>query len=188
MEPIALQRTQEDLDRQLSFIIRLSDKNSWAYHRKGVFFLLGITAVFLCIFNFTPPNSLIVFKGVFSILMTLVWLVALLYAIWLFTKRYLVNRKIRAIYRASLEEEKQQYLTFDEEKITTTTVDYQSSLNWSYYDAYLEKDTCIFLFHQGATYQVTSYSATEVGAENLERLKQIVRSKLEPLQTSVTFL
>lgn len=69
-------------------------------------------------------------------------------------------------------------MSFSEEGLIFGSEDFKAEFNWSHYFSYLETPTVILLFAKRATYDFTSFSAYEIGADNLEQLKTIVRGKL----------
>jgi hypothetical protein len=185
MEQILIEITKEDLDEEFSFIKKISDKGNWQKRKKYIFVLTGATIVIFLVFLFTASYSFIVFKAVFSCLLFLAWLTTLLLAILFFLKRSKDFSKLRNAYDKVLEKPQQQYVIFDEDKITISATDFKTELNWSYYGCYfLEDGAQLYLFVRNS-YSITYYSSKKIGAENFNTLKQIVQTKLKPLEDFV---
>ena len=185
MEPIPIKITKEDLDKEFSFIKRISDKGNWQKRKKYIFVLIGATTIIFSVFLLTAGNSFIEFKAIFSLMLLLGWLTALLLAISFFLKRSKDFSKLRKAYAKVLEKPQQEYLIFDEDKITIVATDFKTELNWSYYGCYfLEDGTRLYLFIRDG-YSISYFSPTKIGAENFNTLNQIVQKKLQPLEDSI---
>lgn len=181
MQPIPINRTKEDLARQAAFLIRLSNHAQWHEHKRALLYLLGFTMLLVFCFVFTGSNQLIALKGVASVLMTIFWIIAIVYALFFFSKRYRAHQAMRSVFENSLQQPIKEYLSFNEDNITISSSEFSSELKWSYYTNYLEDDSTLYLFKAGTPYTVVCFSVVEIGEEPLLVLKQIARNKLEKL-------
>jgi hypothetical protein len=58
-------------------------------------------------------------------------------------------------------------------------------LKWSYFHHYLESPSAVFLFDRNTSFGFISFAAGEIGIENLERLKAIVKQKIPVLNEDI---
>jgi hypothetical protein len=66
--------------------------------------------------------------------------------------------------------------------ITYITNQIKTEIAWSYWEGYTEVDDTLFLFVKNILYSANSFSAAEIGSENLEHLKKIVKAKVPELE------
>jgi len=115
-------------------------------------------------------------------LATLFWVFSLIIAVSYLVKLYKRNIWIKKTVTAILKKNAKNYLLFDEEQLTYSSDDYKSEIKWTYFSAYLEDTISIYIFPQGSVFSCHSFSAFEIGQDNLQQLKQIVRTKLPMLK------
>jgi hypothetical protein len=130
----------------------------------------------------TGSNAFITLKAVSSVLIAIIWIVSFTYFIWIgyrFVKR---NSSIEQLIQTKLNEDRDYVMSFDEEHFRIRSKDFKLELDWSYFKAYLESERAVFLFPEGSLYNAYSFTGNEIGEENLENLRRIVKRKLTLLE------
>lgn len=149
--------------------------------KKLPIYLIAITIVILGLFIFTPPDSLITFKAVSSIMLALAWACALLFAaliLYKWYKRYKWKKK--SVELANNADECYKFY-FTEERIFFEGPKYKTEFTWDHYTYWIENNNTIFIFPGSNLYEALYFSVRDLGLENYCKFKSIASSKLEQL-------
>lgn len=183
MQQILIRKSAPDIEHQFRFLWSLENAYYYRDHRKALTILAGVTLAFLCLMFFTNSETLVTLKAVSSILFILIWVGSLAYALWIFVRVWNRYNWIKKIINEKQREEKDYYLSFDDQKLIVRAPDMKLELEWTFFKAYLENQVAIFLFPEGSLYSAYSFSPNEIGEQNLLELKEIAKRKLTPLET-----
>ncbi len=178
MQAILINRTKSDLKRQFKFLKQLENSFELDQRRLYISVLIGLTLAIFLLLTFTDINSLITFKAISFVLICLLWILAIVYSISFYIKRWRRNKWISNAIEETLKKNQKDYITFDEEFFSYGSEDFKTELNWTYFKAYLEDKDSIYLFPLGTIYQCHSFSSYEIGEDNLVQLKNIAKSKI----------
>jgi hypothetical protein len=179
MEPIEfINRENPDYENQLTYLIKREFFVTYHKLRKFTYYLIGATLIAFGIILFTPSNSLITIKALSILLLSLIWLITILFAIPILLKWYKRYKwKMNSIAFAKNDDHSYK-LYFNEEKISFETTKYKTELSWDYYTYWIEHKNSIFIFPKSNIYEAVYYSASDLGAENYLYLKNIASTKL----------
>ena len=178
MTAIEIKRTADDVRRQLYFIQDYENKRDRYEHKLPLKWFLGISLFVLLLFTITPKDSLIVIKGVSFILVGLMWIAGIIYALWFWNKKAARYKWIKKTVEETMLLQGKHFLEFDEEGLKYTTDNYTIHYKWSYYTAYDEDPSTIYLFPEGTIFSCHSFSAVEIGEDQLEQLKTIAKERM----------
>lgn len=178
MESIQINIIKEDLKTQLTFLIRKEFKLTYYRYRKIPYYLLAWTLIIIAISIFTSTETFVVFKAVSLTITALLWVVGLVFLAAILIKR-IKRIKWRDNYIKDFDRNTKSFsIAFDEEKITFITETFKSDINWEYYKYYSEDKNSIYIFPERNVYDAIYFSKNELGANNYEILKNIVKTKL----------
>lgn len=65
--------------------------------------------------------------------------------------------------------------------MTFVTDKYKSEIQWSYYKYYAENKSSVYLICGRSLYDAIYFSPDDIGLDNFERLKEMAKLKLVPL-------
>lgn len=182
---IPVKQSKDDLRREFDCIKQIDNYNQrWEYGGVSLG-LLTASAFTACMYLFTPTKVLVTVKAIFSMLTLLGWVVAIPIVIYLIVKRQRWSRRINKAVDEVLESGKSYELRFDDGALTLRTEDVTTEMNWSHFIAYMETPTILFLFTKEWAYSFMAFSTTEIGVENVEGMKTIVRQKLPLLNERI---
>ncbi len=181
MEKILIKKSLNDLEHQYNFLKNLENSLDYKSNKLALIWIVSPTIAYLCLIFFTDSNSFVTLKAIFSVLIVLFWIVLILIAFWIGIKSMKRNSIFKELIREKLNEEKEYFLSFDEEKFILQTSEYNLELEWNFFKAYLESDIAIFIFPEGPLHNAHSYSPNEIGQNNFEELRRIVKIKIPPL-------
>ena len=178
MQPILLKKVDSEIRKQYAFLRKLDKSLTIEIPRSVSLFYVLTTIGFILLYTVTDANSFIVLKGASFILIGLMWLTAVIIILWLFIKIHRHSRLVDSLMQAALNTEIEYYITFDEDKLTFITNEVKTEVVWSYWHGYAEVEEMLVLFVKGYLYSTNTFSDAEIGLENLEQLKAIVRRKV----------
>ena len=184
-EHIQIHRTKEDLIYQLSCIKQLQNFNNRREYGAVGLGILIITAFAVGVNLFSPPDVLIELKGVVTFLTAICWAIALPLCLWLLARSYRTSLWIKSSVKQTLAGGEEYFVSFNEEGITHCASSYKTELKWTYFHHYLESPSAIFLFDKNSPFGFISFTANEIGMENLERLKAIVKQNIPVLNEDI---
>lgn len=178
MEPIQIVKSPEAVKKQLNILIQ----RDFLIYKHSFFILIGWTVAVVSLFVFTNDQSFTDLKGVLSGLTIIIWLIAfivflVLLGVWVNRIRWR-NKEVKKY----MDDPTQIFLEFDEEKIVFATETSRNEFKWNHFGYYLENDDFISLVNHYDILQSTSFSPSEIGSENFNELRNIIRSKLNPYQ------
>lgn len=114
--------------------------------------------------------------------LALMYLIALVILIADAVRRSRHLKKINLLVESSLNNEITYAIQFANETITFITEKTKTELTWSFWEGYREVDGTLFLFIKDHLYNSTSFSAAEIGEENFESLRSVVKKNLPELE------
>jgi hypothetical protein len=91
-------------------------------------------------------------------------------------------KKVNLLVDSALKNETEYFIQFNDKVIVFITDKVRTEAAWSNWNGYREADGKLVLFFDGYLYHNTSFSAAEIGEENLASLKSIVKKALPELE------
>lgn len=177
MEAIKLNRSISESKRQVLFILHFLRSLELNSIKKRLIQVLILTAVLAGSSIFTGFDHLIGFY----IVTALVWTLFLLFVFIKYLKYRFKRQRLIKIIELEFKEIKDCFLDFNEDMIKVNADKETSELKWEYFKAYFEGDNTIYLLMNNL-YDHWSFSIVEIGSENLQELRELVRKKLLPLK------
>jgi hypothetical protein len=147
---------------------------------------ITITITLLTILSWTLFSSqfLITLKAILFIFSIICWAGSVFVIAWYGGKRYKSQKWVNETVAKAISDDNLFSVQFDEEKIFFVGLNFKAEYNWSIFSSYTETAECVYLFQAGRSfYECTSFSKFEIGFDNLERLKQLVKTKLPNIVT-----
>lgn len=141
-----------------------------------MFIILLLVLIF-----FTNTSIFVTAKAVLFGIFAIAWVIGICFCIWFAIRRQKINAWIRHTVKSDIDSNKNHYVRFDELGLTHKTDEVSTDFKWSYFVAYLENADYLLLFPVGSIYSSVSFSIFEIGKDNMERLKKIVKEKVRVL-------
>lgn len=73
-------------------------------------------------------------------------------------------------------------IAFDDTRLRYENSVFCQEIKWDYFVAYAEEADILYLFPVGSIDLCNSFSAQEIGSDNLQRMKDIVKAKMPVLK------
>ncbi len=181
MHQIPVNSLKEDVQRQYAFLKRYENSFRAPLHKKIALIFIILAFVVIGIFILTPANSLVTIKALSFTFLSIMSGCLVIYSSWYLIKISKRNSLLEKLINANFKTNVQYFLEFDDENITYITQDSKTSHKWTYYKGYLEDTSAVFLFNSRWIYSCVFFTSIEIGTDNLERLKEIVKMKIPKL-------
>jgi hypothetical protein len=171
-------RDNPDYEAQLNYLIQREFFVEYYGYRKFLYYLIGITLIIIGIFQFTSPDIFLTIKAIFFVMISLSWLITILFALSILFK-WLKRRKWKlSSIEFSKNNDLNYKLSFDQEKILIEAPTYKMEFSWEYYSYWAENKNSIFIFPCSNLYDALYYSKSDLGEENYLEFKNIATTKL----------
>lgn len=177
---VSIRRTKEDLLNQYEFIHKLT---FGTYYKRLIRISLSVTLAFTLVtfvcWMLLNSGPLIGLNGILFIMSMLSWATLVFIIAWYSGKKYKAQKWVKATVEGSIADKTNYSVQFDDDKIAFLTDNYKAEFNWSFFSSFAETRDCIYFFQPNRSYyECTCFSEYELGAANIERLKQIARERL----------
>ena len=173
MPTIELTIATPELSDQLNFLIRLEFINIYRKNKVRLYWLIGFTLFYLFVFLLPDTDRNIPLKGVFTILIGLIWLGTLIFITTIvFKYKSRIQWKKRKVSELFANNGKYKF-SWDSERISYSTEKYDTSLKWDMFKYYTENKNTIYIFNGRNTYEALCYTETELGHDYYQNLKGI---------------
>lgn len=181
MAPVTYKKVDEEMIKQYNYLKSLDLSFGWRIHRFWIWFYSITIAAVIFLHAVTDSNTLIVLKVMSSLILFLMFLIALIVLTKDFIRKSQHAKKVQAVVSNAIHNENDYSIQFDDKAIHFITDKVKTELSWNYWEGYREVNGTLFLFIKDYLYHSTSFSAPEIGAENFEDLKKIVQTRLPEL-------
>jgi len=182
LEPVPYRKIDEEIVRQYNYLKSLDLSFGWRIHPFWIWFYCCVTVAVIIFHIVTDADTLIVTRVMSLVILALMYVAALIVLIRDAIRRSRHVGKIDRLLKNALDNEISMSIQFTTETITFITDKVKSEIAWTYWNGYREVDGNVFLFIKDGLYNATSFSAAEIGEDNLEALRSIVKGKLPELQ------
>lgn len=182
MEPIPYKKVDEEIIKQYNYLKSLDLSFGWRIHRFWVWFYSFAIAAVIFLLTATDSNTLIVLKVMSLLMLSLMFLIALFVLTKDFIRKSQHAKKVQTIVNSAIQNEDNHSIQFNDKTITFITDKAKSEVLWNYWEGYREVDGTLFLFIKDHIYHSTSFSSAEIGSENFELLRVIVKNTLLELE------
>lgn len=181
MKPLELPRATADLNDQLSFLINREMYVRYYGYRRLMYMVAAFLFLFIESQFLTDTETVVTAKvATKAILSMLVAFLAVMFLVFLITKRKRQLWKIRTIRKLAQVNNAIKFY-FDDKRLLFKTESHTSEIKWEYYKYWVENKDSLFIFPEKNIYEAIYYSKAELGIDNYDNLKRIAGNKLEVL-------
>lgn len=184
MEPIQYKKVNEEIIKQYNYLKSLDLSFGWRIHKFWIWFYSIVIAAIIILYVATDSNTLITLKVMSLVTLTIMFLIALIVLTRDFIRKSRHAKKVQELVNNALGNENEYSIQFNDQTITFITEKVKTELLWNYWEGYREVNGALFLFIKDHLYHSTSFSSAEIGEENFESLKTIIKKELPELEES----
>jgi hypothetical protein len=184
LEPIPYKKVDEEIIKQYNYLKSLDLSFGWRIHKFWIWFYSLAIAAVVILYVATDSNTLITLKVMSLVMLTLMLLIAIVALTRDFIRKSRHAKKVQVVISSAIGNENEYLIQFNDKTITFITEKVKTEFSWNYWEGYREVNGTLFLFIKGYLYHSTSFSSAEIGSENLESLKTIVKKELPQLEES----
>jgi hypothetical protein len=182
LEPIPYKKVDEEIIKQYNYLKSLDLSFGWRIHRFWIWFYSIAIAAVIFLHVATSSNTLIVLKVMSLWILFVMFLIALIILTKDFIRKARHAKKMQALVNSAIQNENDYSIQFNDKTISFITDKVKTELSWNYWEGYREVDGTLFLFIKDHLYHGTSFSSAEIGTENFETLRAIVKNALPELE------